>query len=90
MILCEMTAVSVSCKTLTLLVSLKAREANVVVEDRAFAGRLRQRLVHAAQQEGRRMDAAVYENRSRATRAKEWVALVLMRLALVFQGKKYL
>ena len=69
---------------------LLAREANVVVEDRAFAGRLRQRLLHAVQHEGRRMQRAEHENRSRATRAKEWVALVLMRLALVIQGKKYL
>jgi cardiolipin synthase len=69
---------------------LLAREANLVVEDRAFAHRLRQRLLHAAQHEGRRMEAALYEQRSRATRLKEWVALVLMRLALVIQGKKYL
>ena len=69
---------------------LLAREANVVVEDRAFAGRLRQRLLHAVQHEGRRMDAGLYEKRSTATRAKEWVALVLMRLALIVQGKKYL
>jgi cardiolipin synthase A/B len=69
---------------------LLAREANVVVEDRAFAGRLRQRLAHAALNEGRRMDAALYENRSTAVRAKEWLALVLMRLALIVQGKKYL
>ena len=69
---------------------LLAREANVVVEDRAFAGRLRQRLLHAVQHEGRRMHGAEYESRSRATRAKEWLALVLMRIALVIQGKKYL
>ncbi|MBE7369460.1 cardiolipin synthase ClsB [Ramlibacter pallidus] len=69
---------------------LLAREANVIVEDRAFAHRLRQRLLHAVQHEGRRMEAAAYDNRSRATRAKEWVALVLMRLALLVQGKKYL
>jgi cardiolipin synthase A/B len=69
---------------------LLAREANVVVEDRAFAGRLRQRLLHAVQHEGRSMERAEHENRSRSTRAKEWLALVLMRLALVVQGKKYL
>ncbi|HVE52054.1 MAG TPA: cardiolipin synthase ClsB, partial [Ramlibacter sp.] len=35
---------------------LLAREANVVVEDGAFAGRLRQRLLHAVQHQGRRME----------------------------------
>lgn len=69
---------------------LLAREANVVVEDTAFAGRLRARLLHAVQHEGRRMDPADYESRPRIVRAKEWVALVVMRLLLVIQGKKYL
>jgi cardiolipin synthase A/B len=69
---------------------LLAREANVVVEDTAFAGRLRQRLLHAVQHEGRPMNPADYENRSTAMRAKEWLARVLMRLALLVQGKKYL
>ncbi|HEX7889664.1 MAG TPA: phospholipase D-like domain-containing protein, partial [Ramlibacter sp.] len=69
---------------------LLAREANLIVEDAAFAQRLRQRLLRALQHEGRRMDASAYESRSRATRAKEWLALVVMRLLLVIQGKKYL
>jgi cardiolipin synthase len=69
---------------------LLAREANVVVEDTLFAARLRQRLLHAVAHEGRRMEAAEYENRPPLQRAKERLALVLMRLALAFQGKKYL
>ena len=69
---------------------LLAREANVVVEDTAFAGRLRKRLVHAVQHEGRRMDAADYNSRSTLVRAKEWLALVVMRVLLMIQGKKYL
>lgn len=69
---------------------LLAREANVVVEDRRFAARLRSRLLHATQHEGRRMEAAQYVNRPRWQRAKEWVALALMRLALAVQGKRYL
>ena len=69
---------------------LLAREANVVVEDAVFGERLRQRLLHAMEQEGQRMDAAEYENRPPLARAKEWLALVLMRLALAIQGKKYL
>jgi cardiolipin synthase len=69
---------------------LLAREANLVVEDRAFAQRLRHRLLFAVQHDGSRMEATAYESRSGATRAKEWVALVLVRLALAIQGKKYL
>lgn len=69
---------------------LLAREANVIVEDEAFAQRLRRRLLHAAQHEGRRMNPVDYEGRSALTRAKEWLALVVMRVLLVIQGKKYL
>jgi cardiolipin synthase len=69
---------------------LLAREANVVVEDRGFAGRLRERLLHAMQQEGTVMDAASYEQRPAAQRLKERVAQVVMRLLLGVQGKKYL
>lgn len=69
---------------------LLAREANLVVEDAVFAQRLRKRLLHAVQHEGRRMEASAYESRSRVTRAKEWLALVVMRALLVIQGKKYL
>jgi cardiolipin synthase len=69
---------------------LLAREANVVVDDPAFAAGLRARLAHAMQHEGRRMDRAEYERRPPGQRFKEWLALLLMRLALVIQGKKYL
>lgn len=69
---------------------LLAREANVVVDDPVFAGRLHTRLAQAMQHAGRRMDPAEYEQRSSGQRFKEWLALVLMRLALIVQGKKYL
>ena len=69
---------------------LLAREANVVVEDAAFASGLRARLVEAMQAQGRLLDPAEYERRPAGQRAKEWLALVLMRLALAIQGKKYL
>jgi cardiolipin synthase len=69
---------------------LLAREANVVVEDRPFAGRLRERLLHAMQQEGQALDAAAYEQRPALQRAKERLAMVVMRLLLGIQGKKYL
>lgn len=69
---------------------LLAREANVVVEDPRFARRLRERLLHAMVQEGKRMDPAAYEKRPPWQRVKERLALVVMRLLLVIQGKKYL
>ncbi len=69
---------------------LLAREANVVVDDRAFAGQLRERLLRAMQQEGALMDAAVYARRPRWQRAQEWLAFAVMRVALALQGQKYL
>ncbi|HWI82885.1 cardiolipin synthase ClsB [Ramlibacter sp.] len=69
---------------------LLAREANVVVEDRPFAEQLRQRLMVAIRQEGRAMSADEYGRRPLRQRFMEHVALALMRLALVIQGKKYL
>jgi len=68
---------------------LLAREANVVVEDTAFAEELRTKLLHAIEHEGTMMDAAVYAARPRVERIKEYVALALMRLALFIQGKRY-
>jgi cardiolipin synthase len=69
---------------------LLAREANVVVEDAGFAARLRERLVAALQHEGQPMDRQAYEQRSPLQRAKERLALVVMRALLAIQGKKYL
>ena len=69
---------------------LLAREANVVVEDPGFARRLRERLLHAMLEEGRPMDRAAFENRPPLQRAKERLALILMRVLLMIQGKKYL
>ena len=59
------------------------------VEDPAFAGDLRTRLVRAIA-EGRQMERAEFERRPRLQRVLEWVALIAMRLALAFQGKNYL
>jgi cardiolipin synthase len=69
---------------------LLAREANVVVEDVAFAAVLRARLMQAIRQEGREMSADEYRNRPLRQRVMEHVALALMRLALAIQGKNYL
>ena len=69
---------------------LLAREANVVVNDTAFAGELRSRLVTAMTQSGRAMSPLEYGNRPLRQRFMEGVALGLMRLALAIQGKRYL
>ena len=69
---------------------LLAREANVVVDDEQFAARLRDRLMHAMAEAGRRMDPAEFEQRSTGQRVKEWLALGVMRVLLIIQGKKYL
>ncbi|GAA4424324.1 cardiolipin synthase ClsB [Acidovorax lacteus] len=68
---------------------LLAREANVVVEDAAFAADLRQRLEHAMQHEGRRIDPASYAHRPWRERLLDRVAFGLMRLALWVTGKRY-
>jgi len=69
---------------------LLAREANVVIDDAGFAGQLRERLLQAMRQEGRVMSPAEYGKRPLRQRVMEHVALALMRLALLVQGKKYL
>src|SRR5690606_29385220 len=48
---------------------LLAREANVVVDDKLFAGRLRDRLLHAMRHEGARIDAEGYQRRPPLQRA---------------------
>lgn len=68
---------------------LLAREANVVVEDAAFAVDLRQRLVYAMQHEGRRMDPLRYANRPLRQRCLDRIAYGLMRLALWVTGNRY-
>lgn len=68
---------------------LLAREANVVVEDAAFAADLRGRLVQAMQQAGRRMEPARYAGRPLRQRVLDGAAYALMRLALWITGKRY-
>ena len=69
---------------------LLAREANVVIEDAGFAGQLRNRLLEAMQHAGRAVNADEYGNRPLRQRAMEYLAMALMRLALLVQGQKYL
>jgi cardiolipin synthase len=68
---------------------LLAREANVVVEDAAFAADLRERLVQAMEQAGRRMEPARYAGRPLRQRVLDQVAHALMRLALWITGRRY-
>ena len=67
---------------------LLAREANVVVQDRAFAHDLRARL-QEAMRHGTRMDPAVYSQRPLGQRLLGWLAYALMRLALFVTGQHY-
>lgn len=68
---------------------LLAREANVVVEDKAFVADLSSRLRQAIAQHGQRVDPARYKNRPLGVRVQGWMAYALMRLALVITGQRY-
>jgi cardiolipin synthase len=68
---------------------LLAREANVVVEDAAFARDLRERLVNAMQHAGRRMDPLRYAGRPLRQRMLDRIAYALMRMALWVTGNRY-
>ncbi len=68
---------------------LLAREANVVVDDVAFAQDLRVRLEHAMAHGGVRVDPAVYANRPWRQRFLDRVAFGVMRILLFLNGKRY-
>ena len=68
---------------------LLAREANVVVEDRAFAADLLRRLQAAVASHGRPIEPHVYARRPLRQRVLNWVAYALMRLALFLTGQRY-
>lgn len=68
---------------------LLAREANVVVQDRAFALELRERLVQAMGSSGIRMDPAGYGRRPLRQRLLDYLAYALLRLALLVTGQRY-
>jgi len=68
---------------------LLAREANVVLDDRAFAADLRQRLLTAIAGHGRRVEADEYNGRPWRQRMLDLVAYALMRLALLLAGQRY-
>jgi cardiolipin synthase len=68
---------------------LLAREANIVVEDKAFAGELSARLHEAVARHGERIDPAIYSQRPLGRRIQGWMAYALMRLALLLTGQRY-
>jgi len=68
---------------------LLAREANVVVDDVAFAHNLQARLERAIQLEGTRVDPAVYAGRPLVQRLLDRAAYVVMRMLLFVNGKSY-
>ena len=68
---------------------LLAREANVVVDDASFARDLRERLVHAMDHEGTRVDPASYAHRPWQQHLLDWVAFRLMRLGVFLSGNRY-
>jgi len=68
---------------------LLAREANVVVDDPAFAQHLKHRLEEAMAQGGRVLEARAFANRPWHQRVLETLALGVMRLGLLLIGRRY-
>ena len=68
---------------------LLAREANVVVEDKAFAGELRDRLCVAIASHGHRIETKAYSQRPLGQRILGHIAYALMRLAIWVAGERY-
>ncbi|UUZ62523.1 cardiolipin synthase ClsB [Polaromonas sp. P1-6] len=68
---------------------LLAHEANVVVQDKAFAKDLRRRLHQAMASHGRRIDPTAYSIRPLGQRLRGWLAYALVRLALLVIGQRY-
>jgi len=68
---------------------LLAREANVVVDDRAFAATLRARLVAAIASHGRQVEPEAHGSRPWRQRFLDQLAYRLMRLALRVTGHRY-
>ena len=68
---------------------LLAREANVVIDDAAFATDLRERLDLAMRMQGKRLDPQAYEHRPLRQRLLDRLAFGLMRLMLFLTGRRY-
>ena len=68
---------------------LLAREANVVIEDAAFAQDLREHLVRAMENAGQQMDAKAFASRPLRQRVLDHVAAALMRSLIWVTGNRY-
>ena len=68
---------------------LLAREANIVVQDKDFAAKLRDRLIEAMKSGGKQIDVDEFANRPWAQRIRDRVAYALMRTGLWIIGKRY-
>ncbi len=68
---------------------LLAREANVVIEDATFAQVLRQELEQAMASSARRLDWQQHSQRPLWQKLLDHAALLLMRLLLFVNGKRY-
>ncbi|GAB3467768.1 cardiolipin synthase ClsB [Polaromonas eurypsychrophila] len=68
---------------------LLAHEANVVIEDKVFAGELRDSLCAAIAGHGRLLDPVAYSQRPWGQRILDHVAHALMRLAIFITGQRY-
>jgi len=68
---------------------LLAREANVVVQDTAFATSLRDRLSYAMHHDSKRVLHSELASRPWAQRIRDRIAFAFMRTSLWFIGKRY-
>ncbi|WP_372828403.1 cardiolipin synthase ClsB [Polaromonas sp.] len=68
---------------------LLAHEANVVIEDKVFAGELRDSLCAAIAGHGRLLDPVAYSQRPWRQRILDHFAHALMRLAIFVAGQRY-
>ncbi len=68
---------------------LMAREANVVIEDKLFAGQLNDQLLAAIANQGRKIDAAAYNKRPFGQRILGHFAHALMRFGIWIVGQRY-
>ena len=66
---------------------LLAREANVVVRNRRFAQRLRERLEHAIADGGERVELSSHARRPWPVRVLNWIGFVVLRIGVAITGK---
>ena len=68
---------------------LLAREANVVIEDKVFADKLRTSLCTAISHHGHRLDPVAYSQRALRQRVFDHIAYALMRVGVFIAGQRY-